>query len=49
MFGSMVVKGCAPVLAMSSVVHALKNVDLPAEGLPWKQAWYFYKKWKAIP
>ena len=34
MFGSIVVKGWAPVLAKSSVVAALKNVDFPALGLP---------------
>lgn len=33
-FGSIVVNGCAPVLAKSRVVAALKKVDFPAEGLP---------------
>ena len=35
MLGSIVVKGCAPVLAWSKLVAALKKVDLPADGLPW--------------
>jgi hypothetical protein len=34
--GLMVVNGCAPVLARSSVVAALKKVDFPADGLPWQ-------------